>query len=127
MPNAVFHPDIPKNNNKISLNMLEEKINDCLASIFHGDRLENIAKKTNFVQRSSSKLKGREFVQAMVLASIDPESTPLSGINDNIRSIDPKAKMTISGLRQRINNPKAYEFLKEVYRDIIESNLKPLS
>jgi hypothetical protein len=108
-------------------NLIAEKVNDTLASIFYGDKLNDIAKKTNFVQRSSSKIKGNEFVQAMVMASIDPESTPLSGINDNLREISPEAKMTISALRQRINNPKAQEFLKQVYQCTIETHLKPLS
>lgn len=108
-------------------NLVAEKINTALANIFYDDKLNDIAKETNFVQRSSSKIKGNEFVQAMVMASIDPESTPLSGINDNLRGISPKAKMTISALRQRINSPKAQEFLKQVYQRTVEMYLKPLS
>lgn len=115
------------NNLKSTGNLVAEKINDAIANIFYDDKLNDIAKKTNFVQRSSSKIKGKEFVQAMVMASIDPESTPLSGINDNLRGISPKAKMTTSALRQRINSPKAQEFLKQVYQCTIETHLKPLS
>jgi hypothetical protein len=115
------------NNFKDVSNLVAEKINDTLASIFCNGKLTDIAKKTNFVQRSSSKLNGNEFIQAMVMASIDPESTPLSGINDNLRIISAKAKMTISGLRQRINSAEAQEFLKQVYQSTLESHLKPLS
>jgi hypothetical protein len=112
---------------KSSSGWLEEKINDALANIFHDEKLKDIAKETNFVQRSSSRIKGNEFVQALVMASVDPESTPLSGISDNLRVINSEAEMTVSALRQRINTPEAQEFLKEVYTYTIESKLKPLS
>lgn len=103
------------------------KINDTIACIFYGDKLKDIAKQTDFVQRSSSRLKGNEFLQAMLLASIDPESTPLSGINDNLRMISSKAKMTVSALRQRVNTSEAQAFLKETYQYVLETKLKPLS
>lgn len=112
---------------KNSAGKVEEKINDALANIFYDEKLKDIAKKTNFVQRSSSRIQGNEFVQAMVMASIDPKSTPLSGISDNLRTINSESKMTISALRQRINNPNTQAFLEEVYRYTIESKLKLLS
>lgn len=107
--------------------VVSEKINNALANIFYDDKLNDIAKETNFVQRSSSRIKGNEFVQAMVMASIDPESTPLSGISDNLRGISSQAKMTVSALRQRINSPEAREFLKQVYQRTVETHLQPLS
>lgn len=112
---------------KKSASKVEEKINDALANIFYDEKLKDIAKKINFVQRSSSRIQGNEFIQALVMASIDPKSTPLSGISDNLRTINSESKMTISALRQRINNPKAQAFLREVYRYTIESKLKLLS
>lgn len=108
-------------------NMVPEKINNALANIFYDNKLNDIAKETNFVQRSSSRIKGNEFVQAMVMASIDPESTPLSGISDNLRGISSEAKMTVSALRQRINSSEAQEFLKQVYQHTVETHLQPLS
>ena len=112
---------------KTSTSLVVEKINDSLANIFYDNRLATIAKETNFVQRSSSRIKGNEFVQAMVLASIDPKSTSLSGIIDNLRTISPEAEMTVSALRQRINTSEAQDFIKEVYRHVVESKLNPLS
>jgi len=114
-------------NLKSTGNLVSEKINDALANIFYDDKLNDIAKKTNFVQRSSSRIKGNEFVQAMVMASIDPESTPLSGINDNLRGLSAQAKMTVSALRQRINSSEAQEYLKQVYQRTVETHLQPLS
>ena len=112
---------------KTSTSLVVEKINDSLAKIFYDNRLATIAKETNFVQRSSSRIKGNEFVQAMVLASIDPKSTSLSGIIDNLRTISPEAEMTVSALRQRINTSEAQDFIKEVYRHVVESKLNALS
>lgn len=103
------------------------KLNDSLAKVFYDNKLNIIAKTTNFVQRSSSRINGTEFVQAMVLASIDPKSCPLSGIVDILTSLNPKAKMSVSGLRQRINCPEAVAFLLEAYKNTVESKLKQLS
>lgn len=112
---------------KKTSNSVGDKINETITNIFHNDKLNDIAKETNFVQRSSSRIEGKEFVQAMAMASIDPESTPLSGINDNLRSLSTKAHMSVSALRQRINSPNAKKFLKQVYIHTIETHLKPLS
>lgn len=124
---AVHQLNKPFNDSIAVDNALCEKINNALADIFLGYDLEDIAKETNFVQRSSSKMNGNEFTLAMVMASIDPKSTPLSGINDNLRSINPRARMTTSGLRQRVNTTEAQEFLKTVYQIILKKRLEPLS
>lgn len=103
------------------------KLNDSLAKVFYDNQLNIIAKKTNFVQRSSSRINGTEFVQAMVLASIDPKSCPLSGIVDTLMTLNPQAQMSVSGLRQRINCPEAVAFLQKAYKNTVESKLKQLS
>jgi len=103
------------------------KLNDSLAEVFYDDHLNIMAKKTNFVQRSSSRINGTEFVQAMVLSSIDPKSCPLSGIIDTLITINPRTKMSISGLRQRINCSEAVAFLSAAYVNTVESKLKQLS
>lgn len=112
---------------KNSSEQFKEKINNALADVFYDEKIKDIAKKTNFVQRSSSRIKGNEFIQAMVMASMDPESTPLSGISDNLRTINAVSEMTVSALRQRINTPEAQKFIKNVYHYTIETKLKPLS
>jgi Transposase DDE domain len=116
-----------KSNFKNNAAHLMEKINGALADIFYGDELKIIAKETNFVQRSSSRIKGNEIVQAIVLASIDPKSTPLSGIRGNLLETTEKVKMSVSGLRQRINTSNAVEFFEKVYSHIIESKLSKFS
>lgn len=116
-----------KSNFKNNAAHIMEKINGALADIFYGDELKVIAKKTNFVQRSSSRIKGNEIVQAIVLASIDPKSVPLSGIGGNLIEITEKAKMSVSALRQRINTLKAVAFFKQVYFRTVESKLNKLS
>lgn len=108
-------------------NLVAEKINDALANIFYNDKLKDIAKETNFVQRSSSRIQGDEFVQAMVLAAVDPEVSPLSGINDNLREINSNAEMTNSALRQRLNSPQAQNFLKRVYQEVVKVKLEKMS
>jgi hypothetical protein len=112
---------------KNSAQHVMEKINYALADVFYDDKLKIIAKETDFVQRSSSRIKGNEIVQAMVLASIDPLSTPLSGISDNLRTITAEASMSVSAIRQRLNTPKAVAFFKNVYTTTVESKLKMLS
>jgi len=112
---------------KKSTESLVAKLNDSLAEIFYDNQLNIMAKKTNFVQRSSSRINGTEFIQSMILASIDPKSCPLSGIVDTLVTINPQAKMSVSGLRQRINSPEAVVFLVEAYTNTVESKLKKMS
>lgn len=112
---------------KTTTQNIQVQINELLMSSFHNGRLESLAKETNFVQRSTSKLDGKEFIQAMVISSIDPKSTPLSGLNDILREISCKADMTISALRQRINSPKASQYIKQACQEIIKHRFHPLS
>lgn len=113
----------PNNRN----NLAKDNLNDMLGDFFDEAELSRIAKDTNFVQRSSSRIKGKEFLQAMLTASIDPRSTPLTGISDNLRGINPRAEMTISALRQRINSQYGMEFLKKIYESRLKTSLQPLS
>lgn len=106
---------------------IHAKIKTALSNIFKKNSITIIAKNSKLFQRSTSRIRGEEFILSMIIASIDPKATPLSGVQDIMRKIQPEAKMTVSALRQRINSPKASEFCKEVYYHVLEHHLKPLS
>ena len=94
-----------------------------VSSTFDAIELDKIAKKTKFIQRSSSLLQGKDFVDLLSAASIDPKIVPLEGLCIALRKLNAETDLTPQSLMERINNPKAVEFLKCVFQQTLEKGI----
>jgi DDE family transposase len=94
-----------------------------MGEIFHSDELERMARKSKFIQRSSSHLQGKDFVNLMTAASIDSKSVSLEGLCHALREINPEVDLTPQALMERINNPNAAAFLKQVFESVLKQGL----
>src|SRR5689334_23115236 len=83
-----------------------------VAEVFHPNEIAKIAKETKFIQRSTSLLQGKDFIDLMSAISLDPKIVPLEGLCIALRELNPTADLTPQSLMERINNPRAAEFLK---------------
>ena len=90
-----------------------------------------LAKKTKFVQRSTSKLQGYEFVQAMAIPNGFIEAETLNSLAVRIKKINKSCDLSASALAQRINTEQAEAFMKACFgktlKEIIRKDFSYLS
>jgi hypothetical protein len=83
------------------------KVKGKLTHVFDHDQLETLARQSGFLQRSTSKLKGKDFVELLTTAMIDDAAVSLDGRCDRLRQRHPHAVMTPQALHQRLRSPHA--------------------
>lgn len=88
---------------------------------FKSDEIHALARQTKFIQRNSSKIKGHEFVKALVLPSAGICEESLNGLCQRMREFNPLADLSAPALVQRINTFSAAKFMKEVFTKFLNS------
>lgn len=94
-----------------------------ISEIFQPSTLFQLARQSKFIQRSTSLLQGKDFIELMTVASIDPQATSLEGLCGKLREINPEADLTAQSLMERINRPASASFLKIIFQKSIENGL----
>ena len=87
--------------------------------IFNPKECQELARKHLFVQRSSSKIRGDEFVKMLVLPSKDLATDSLNGLCLRMKEFNPEVDISASALAQRINTLSAVEFMKACMQKIL--------
>ena len=101
------------------------KVKGKLTTIFDPEPLEALARRSQFIQRSSSKLSGKDFVELMTTELMQEPAVSLEGLCDRLVNLNPQAEMTPQALHQRIN-PYAVTYLQEVFQLALRQQLEPL-
>ena len=83
------------------------KMKEQLAMRFAPERLEALARQSQFIQRSSSKMTGQDFFALMTTAILDDPAVSFGGLCDLLRQRTPQAAMPPQALHQRLNTPQA--------------------
>lgn len=86
------------------------------AEIFQPTELAKLASKNKFIQRSTSLLQAKDFVDVMTATSVDPKAVSLEGLCSALRELNPEADLTKQSLMKRINQPEASSFLKDIFK-----------
>jgi hypothetical protein len=101
------------------------KVKGKLTTIFDPEPLETLARQSQFIQRSSSKLSGKDFVELMTTELMQEPAVSLEGLCDRLVELNPQAEMTPQALHQRINS-YAVTYLQEVFQLALRQQLEPL-
>src|SRR6266481_2537227 len=101
------------------------KVKGKLTTVFAPEHLEALARQTDFIQRSSSKLSGKDFVELMTTEMIEDPAVSLGGLCDVLVDLNPQAQMTPQALHQRLN-PYAVTYLQEVFQWALRQQLEPI-
>jgi hypothetical protein len=104
---------------------IARKVNGKLTTVFDPAHLEVLARQNAFIQRSSSKLRGRDFVELMTTALIEDPAISLAGLCDILGELNPQAQMTPQALHQRLN-PYAVSYLQDVFALALRQQLEPI-
>ena len=102
------------------------KIKEKFAGTFPPERLEALARQSQFVQRTSSKIRGQDFFALMTIDMLDDPAVSLGGLCDILRQHNPQAVMTPQALHQRLNAPQAVAYMQEVFQLALREQLAPL-
>jgi len=106
-----------------SLTGIWRDIKQKISEIFQPSTLIKLARETNFIQRSTSLLQGKDFIELMTAASIDPQIVPLEGLCSKLREINPQADLAPQSLMERINRSESASFLKAIFQKSLEKGL----
>jgi Transposase DDE domain len=106
---------------------LAGKIQEQLVSLCDARRLEALARQSHFIQRTSSKMTGQDFVALMTTEMLDDPAVSLGGLCDLLRQRNPQAVLTPQALHQRLNSPQAVTYMQEVFQLALRAQLAPLS
>ncbi len=111
---------------KRELTHVAAKVKGKLTRVFDHDQLETLARQSGFIQRSTSKLEGKDFVELLTTEMIDNAAVSLDGLCDLLRQLNPQAAMTPQALHQRILSPHAGTYVHEVLQLALRENLEPV-
>jgi len=100
------------------------KVKGKLTRVFAPHELETLAHQSRFIQRSTSKLTGQDFVALMTTDMVDNATVSLDGLCDLLRQHNPHAVMTPQALHQRILSPPAVTYLHDVLQLALRENLE---
>ena len=83
------------------------KVKGKLTRVFAPHELESLAQQSRFIQRSTSKLTGQDFVEPMTIDMVDNGTVSLDGLCDLLRQHNPQAVIPSQALYQRLLSPPA--------------------
>jgi hypothetical protein len=92
--------------------------------LFSSEQLEALAIESGFVQRSTSQLKGPEFLELMTTEILLEPEVSYDGLCDRLSELNPAIEMSGQGLEQRVNSDGAVAFLETVLEHTLSENLK---
>lgn len=80
--------------------------------------------ESKFIQRSTSRLKGHEFIKLMVVPSEGTSEDSLEGLCIRLKGYNPDADMTAQALSERINSLGAVSLMKSAFSRILYHSRK---
>jgi hypothetical protein len=79
---------------------------------FNNEACETLARKTRFIQRSTSRLTGSEFFNLLTVGVLDEPTISYEGLCDLLEQRNPELQITPQALCERMNSDSAVAFLK---------------
>jgi len=102
-------------------------LKDVFQSIIDPKEMRELARQTRFVQRCSSRLSGDEFVQLLIIESVDGEKSTLRGAVDTLGQIKSRASMSIQALGKRINTKAAVTLIERIFEKTLHIVMNKIS
>lgn len=94
--------------------------------IFNHDSCNQLAKKIRFIQRSSSRINGHEFIKTLILPNNTLSEDSLNGLCQRMSQFNSDAEMSASALSQRINTPAAVNLMKACMEKVLNASRQKL-
>lgn len=98
-----------------------EKIVQFFDNHFNQKKCHELCRKYKFIERSSSKLRGYEFIKAMVIPSPGLSTDSLIGLCRRIEEFNADAKFSPQALCERINDVSSARLMKGLFMELLQS------
>lgn len=106
---------------------LGDNLKNVIQSVIDPVQMRKLARDYGFIKRCTSRLKGDEFVQLLIIESVDGEKNTLRGGVDTLKQLKPTAAMTPQALNQRMNTKAAAGLIKGVFENTINIVISKLN
>src|SRR6266540_558090 len=119
--NGYRKPNSCKVKKKVTQNMcshLSQKVLKGISRSINKKDVNHVALTSQFIQRSSSKFNGFQFLTAMLISSIDSEHSTLEKISDIFRS-QHRVRIRSQSIMERLNDESAVNFLKSIFERVL--------
>jgi hypothetical protein len=101
------------------MNNHSNKIIEVFDEIFNEKNCHELCRKYKFIQRSSSKLRGDEFIKTMILPSKGLSTDSLKGLCSRMKELNPKANLTAQALCEKINDISSSRLMQGVFTQLL--------
>jgi hypothetical protein len=97
---------------QLPIEITNEQVNQELDMWFSNEECEALARKSGFIQRSTSRLTGSEFFNLLTIEALNEPTISYEGFCDILEERNPNLLITPQALCERMNSQGAVEFLK---------------
>ena len=104
-----------------------EQVDQELDMWFKNEECEALARKTGFIQRSTSRLTGSGFFNLLTVEALDEPTISYEGLCDILEERNPNPQITPQALCERMNSNGAVEFLKAGLERRLKETTRPQS
>jgi len=94
-----------------SMEIANEQVSKELEEWFRVDELETLARKTGFIQRSTSRLTGSELFNLLTVEILEEPHISYEGLCDRLEARNPNIRLSPQALCERMNREGAVNFL----------------
>lgn len=99
--------------------MHSDKIVQFFDEVFNEKKCHELCRQYQFIKRSTSKLKGQEFIKAMIIPSKGSSTDSLKGLCKRLLKFNDDSKLSSQALCKRINGSSASALMKGVFNNIL--------
>ena len=104
----------------------KEALISTIKNIFNKEMLDELARKSGFVRRSTSKLNGSELIEVLTIHMLDAPEISYDAMCDAIAQINPAADLKPQSLEERINKQETVNYVKSVLEQAISKKISSI-
>ena len=93
-----------------------------IKNAFSVTKLNDLARQTKFIQRSSNRLNALDFVYLMSIELVSNPLAPLAELCRSLFELNPNMQMTPQALSERINSQECVSFFKAAFLAALQQN-----
>ncbi len=109
--------------NALTSPRLWKNVKNKISTLFQSHELMQIARKVKFIQRNTSLLQAKDFIELMTVASLDSRTMSLERLCSTLRTLNSEADLTPQSLMERVNRPASRNFLKLIFENVLKKTV----
>src|SRR5215203_3570588 len=95
------------------------KILEFFEENFNEKKCHNLCRQHKFIQRSTSKIKGHEFIKVLIIPSEGMSTDSLKGFCKRMKQFNAEADLSPQALCERINDTSSNRLMKGLFTELL--------